>query len=324
MTGILADGGLFIEGYPAHKCLMPGEYSSASAKNKGIGGLTREGITALNDALKAGTMRVVKSPSKSRGTCILYIHWFNFADIVVLASLIASELPVIIGEAPPSTWDHPCARRMFANGKTDYGGPPRLKPSSALTRVKKAENSLNRHKNAEGVLSPPPPARSVKVGPKPAVPSAVMTPPSPPPFCPSKVIHRPKQAVPSVVMSPSRPNHPPFCPSRVVSKPPPKPQTEVIEINSTSDSQEMTVEDSDAEYEDDAHAKKRKRKAVAKSSRVSKKRAPSDEGVEPKKTKGKKGKKPVKTSDASPSKGGPESPLTVKSSGDEEHPVNEG
>ncbi|OAX32111.1 hypothetical protein K503DRAFT_787412 [Rhizopogon vinicolor AM-OR11-026] len=295
MIGILADAGLFIKGYPAHKCLMPGEYSSVSAKNKGIAGLPREGITALVDALKAGTMRVVKSSSKLR------------------ASLIASELPVIIGEAPPSTWDHSCAHCMFANGQTDYGGPPRLKPSSALTRVRKAESLLDRHATAKGVLPPPPPTRSVKVGPKPAVPSAIIVPPSPPPFDPSKVIYKPlKKAVPSVVVSPSHPNHPPVCPSKVVSKAPPKPpQEEVLEIKSTSDSQEITVEDLDAEYEDDT---------LGKSSRASKKRALSDEGVEPKKTRNNKGKKPLKPSDASPSKGGPESPLTVKSSGDEEHP----
>ncbi|OJA17486.1 hypothetical protein AZE42_11234 [Rhizopogon vesiculosus] len=304
MIGILGDAGLFIEGYPAHKCLMPGEYSSVSAKNKGIARLPREGITALVDALKAGTMQVVKSSSKLR------------------ASLIASELPVIIGEAPPSTWDHSCARHMFANGQTDYGGPPCLKPSSALTRVRKAESLLDCHATAKGVLSPPPPTRSVKVGPKPAVPSAVIIPQSPPPFDPSKVIYKPlKKAVPSVVVSPSRPNHPPVCPSKVVSKPPPKPpQEEVLEINSTSDSQEITVEDSDAEYKDDTHAKKQKRKVVGKSSWASKKHAPSDEGVEPKKTRNNKGKKPLKPSDASPSKGGPESPLTVKSSGDKEHP----
>jgi hypothetical protein len=99
---------------------------------------------------------------------------------------------------------------------------------------------------------------------------------------------------------------------------------EVLEISSTSDSQDITVEGSDAEYEDATHAKKRKRKVIVKSSRPSKKRAPSDEDVEPKQTKDKKGKRPLKTSAASPSKGGPESPLTVKSSGDEEHPVNEG
>jgi len=67
MVGILADSGLYIEGYPAHSCLMPGEYSSSSSKHKGIGGLPREGVAALGDAMKAGTMRITKSPSKSRG-----------------------------------------------------------------------------------------------------------------------------------------------------------------------------------------------------------------------------------------------------------------
>jgi hypothetical protein len=64
MTSSLADDGLYIEGYPAHKCLMPGEYSTTSSKSKGIGGLTREGIAALVEALKAGTMRIVKSTSR--------------------------------------------------------------------------------------------------------------------------------------------------------------------------------------------------------------------------------------------------------------------
>jgi hypothetical protein len=74
MVSALADDGLYIEGYPAHKVIMPGEYGSLSSKSKGIGGLPREGVAALADALKAGTMKVLKS--KSRGPSQLEVDYY--------------------------------------------------------------------------------------------------------------------------------------------------------------------------------------------------------------------------------------------------------
>ncbi|KAG2136084.1 uncharacterized protein EDB93DRAFT_1106955 [Suillus bovinus] len=64
MPSSLASGGLNIEGYPAHKCLMLGEsHDPTSKNNKGIGVLMFKEVAALVDAFKAGTMRVVKSSS---------------------------------------------------------------------------------------------------------------------------------------------------------------------------------------------------------------------------------------------------------------------
>jgi hypothetical protein len=210
-------------------------------------------------------------------------------------------VPVIISEAPPSTWEHPHARRMFANGHTDYCGPPRLKPSSAQTRVKKAvkpskDIKMEPDSSARGVhptatkhpetAASPPPARPFKVVSKVVVPKELA--PSPPPSRPFKVVSKTAKAVPH----------------------------EVIELTSASDSAEIvTAQELDTDYEDDAPVKKRKRKAGT--SHASKKRAPSDDL---KKTKDKKGKEPETLN----AKGGSLSPLTVGSSGDEQHSVMEG
>ncbi|KAG2124874.1 hypothetical protein DEU56DRAFT_916815 [Suillus clintonianus] len=109
MPNALADDRLRITGYPAHKCLLLGEYHSNTSKSKAIGGLMHKEISALVDALKAGIMVVVNVPAKLQ------------------AALIASEVPVIVGEAPPSDYLHPGARRMFADA----------------TRVKKAQIGHN-------------------------------------------------------------------------------------------------------------------------------------------------------------------------------------
>lgn len=71
MPSALASGGLNIEGYPAHKCLMPGEsHDPTSKNNKGIGVLTFKEVAALVDAFKAGTMRVVKSSNTPSKLCL--------------------------------------------------------------------------------------------------------------------------------------------------------------------------------------------------------------------------------------------------------------
>ncbi|KAG1861224.1 hypothetical protein F4604DRAFT_1684050 [Suillus subluteus] len=121
MSSALADANLCIRGYPAHKCLLPGEAHNENSKNKGIGALTQKEIAVLVEALKSGTMQVVKVDKAHR------------------ASVMASERPVITGIAPPSDCPHAGARRLFINGDTDYHGPARLKPSNAATKVKKAD-----------------------------------------------------------------------------------------------------------------------------------------------------------------------------------------
>ncbi|KAG1885192.1 hypothetical protein F4604DRAFT_1574142, partial [Suillus subluteus] len=80
------------------------------------------------------------------GWSSLLIHTVSFVSIwssdlhnVFIVSLIESKKPVIIGEAPPSTWEHSCAHRMFADRHTDYSGPQRVETSVAQTRVKKGK-----------------------------------------------------------------------------------------------------------------------------------------------------------------------------------------
>ncbi|KAG1876193.1 hypothetical protein F4604DRAFT_1581105, partial [Suillus subluteus] len=136
MLAALVEANICIKGYPAHKCLLPGEAHSKPGVNKGIGALTQKEISALVESLRAGTMRIIRFPSKDRGT-----YKLDYSENVILtlfiAAVIASQKPVIEGEAPPPEWPHPGARRMFLNGHTDHNGLPRIKSSTATTKVKK-------------------------------------------------------------------------------------------------------------------------------------------------------------------------------------------
>ncbi|KAG1782283.1 hypothetical protein EV702DRAFT_1191940 [Suillus placidus] len=194
---------------------------------------------------------------------------------------MASERPIITGIAPPAD-------------------PARLKPSNAATKVKKA---------ADKALKAPPPSSSdddKSEGELPVVPPA-------PKSC------KPTMRVEIVAPPPSRPFKfvaPPSRPFKVVPKPEPTPaRSEVIEVTSA---EENTIEEPDTEYEE-GRGKKRKLKSTN-TSRASKKPALSKEKTNASKV-GKKGTQakahkapPLLTSIASPTKGGPLSPLTVGSS----------
>ncbi|KAG1881253.1 hypothetical protein F4604DRAFT_1678839 [Suillus subluteus] len=266
MSSALADANLCIRGYPAHKCLLPGEAHNENSRNKGIRALTQKEIMVLIDALKAGTMQVAKVDKANRG------------------AVMASERPVITGIAPPSDWPHAGACRLFVNGDTDYHGPAPLKPSSAATKVKKAEKAPKASAdNDDSDNDHPVPAPKIQ---KPTMRVAAIAPP-PPPSCPFKVVPRPQ----------------------------PTARSEVIKLTST---EENAVEEPDTEYEE-ARGKKRKLKSVN-ASRAPKKPAPSEEKTDTSKA-GKKGAwtkppeaPPLPTSTTSPTKGGPLSPLTVGSS----------
>ncbi|KAG1886297.1 hypothetical protein F4604DRAFT_1539616, partial [Suillus subluteus] len=136
MGGALADANLCIRGYPTHKCLLPGEAHHKNSKNKGIGALTQKEISALAEALRAGTMHVTRVDKAHRGKYQLY-YVNNFILMLHVATVIASERPVITSEAPPSEWPHSGGRQLFADGRTDYNGAAPLKPSAAATKVKK-------------------------------------------------------------------------------------------------------------------------------------------------------------------------------------------
>ncbi|KAG1789413.1 uncharacterized protein HD556DRAFT_1447028 [Suillus plorans] len=278
MPSALANKNLCIKGYPAHKCLLPGEYHNMNSKSKGIRGLTQKEVGIIVEALKAGMMFVEKIPKASR------------------AALIASEIPVITGEAPPSDHPHAGAQQMFANRHTDYNGPSRVKTSAATTKVKRARNtrktpSTSQQQESTGATG--------------------LLLPKPPPSCPFIVFPRPPHALPKL---------PP--------KPLPKPSsTEVIEFptsESKDKSREMAPE---TEFEDASQGEKRK-VADSRPYRESKRRASSAEvSVEPNtrkkrvkaKTKGrvKEKAKPLPAPEVPPLKGGPMSPLTISSSSDE-------
>ncbi|KAG2096303.1 uncharacterized protein F5147DRAFT_778352 [Suillus discolor] len=272
MPSTLASGGLNIEGYPAHMCLMPGEsHDPTSKNNKGIGVLTFKEVAALVDAYKAGTMWVVKSSNTH-------------------TSLIESTEPVIIREAPPSTWEHASARCMFADRHTDYGGPECVGTSVAQTRVKKGKNVSRARdpEHGEAVMSRPP-ARPFKVVAKP-----ISKPQTPPPARPFRVVTRPAA---------------PMAPKAAAQ--------EVIELTSTSEGSRDVTAEVDIEYEDDSRGKKRKLKSGS-SSQMSKKRVSAEVVIELTKE-GVHSKAKPSPSDASVLKGGPLSPLTVGSSSVDEH-----
>lgn len=227
-------------------------------------------------------------------------------------SLIESKMPVIIGEAPPSTWEYPCARRMFADWHIDYSGPDHMGTSVAQTRLKKNKASkAHDPKHPEGVMYPRLSAHPVKF-----IANGIARPP--PPSHPFEVIARPiaDQQTPP----PARPFQ--AAVKSAVPMAPKAAMQEVIKLTSASEgSKDATAEEPDTEYEDDLRRKKQKLKS-GNSSQTSKKHASSEAIIEPKKEGVHFKAKPLKPSpsNASPLKEGPLSPLTVGSSSvDEEH-----
>jgi hypothetical protein len=188
---------------------------------------------------------------------------------------------------------------MFANGHTDYGGPSRIKASTGATKVKKvrkapkaSSTSSQQPEQVDSSGALPPSRPFVLAGSK-------TTGPSGPPL--------------------SKPVPPPSRPFVLASKILPR---EVIEFP-TSESDDEALKNHDTEYEDASQGKKRKLVTSGGAHRVSKKHGPSaDNDVEPKtrkkqvqsKSKLKEILPPKEPLPASPSKGGPLSPLTVSSS----------
>ncbi|KAG2342175.1 hypothetical protein BDR05DRAFT_949145 [Suillus weaverae] len=231
MPNTLANDWLRITSYPAHKCLLPGEFHSNTSKSKAIGGLMQREISALVDALKAGTMVVIKVQAKFQAT------------------IIASEAPVIVGEAPPSDYLHPGAHCMFTDGHTDFNGPPWAKPTTAATKVKKARKGHN----ARPPSQQDDPHNEVKSLPQ-------MT--SPPPSCPFVFAKPPPHPAPP-------PSHPFVMATKTV-------MLDIISI-STSNSKEELLE-----IPDNSKGKKRKLRFAA-APQMSKKHAPSAEAAKDKK-----------------------------------------
>ncbi|KAG1882250.1 hypothetical protein F4604DRAFT_1678649 [Suillus subluteus] len=293
MPAALMEANLRIQGYPAHRCIFPGEAHSKLALNKGIGALMQKEITALVDSLRAGTMRITQFPQEDR------------------LAVSTSQKAVIEGEAPPPDWPHHGARRLFLDSHTDHNGLPRLKPSTATTKVKKGKGKAREsptpsddegvdNDDSVGTSAPKPLPRTILRKPNPNMRVEVV----PPPSRPFKVVR------------------PPSRPFKVVSKPPAT-RSEVIEFTST---EENSVDESDPEYEEPVQGNKRKLKSAI-TSRGFKKTALSTEKTNSPKVgkKGGRGKNnvqpkapppPLSTSNTFPMKGGPLSPLTVGSSTD--------
>ncbi|KAG1856838.1 hypothetical protein C8R48DRAFT_775782 [Suillus tomentosus] len=281
MPAALVEANLCIKGYPAHKCLLPGETHNEISKKKGIAALTQKEVTALVDALKAGTMVISKSEYER-------------------PAVIASEKPVVTGEAPPSDWAHSGARQLFLDGHTDYNGPARLKPSGATTKIKKGNK-----------VPKAPPLPSIDESDNDDQPG-----PSAPKRAPQAILRKPNMRMEVIPPPFPFPLPLPSRPFKVVPRPAaPQARSDIIELTSTD---EKPSEEPDTEYEEAARGKRKLKSANT--SRASKKLAPSTNKTDTSKA-GKKGvqtknnpQPKVQASNPSPTKGGPLSPLTVGSS----------
>ncbi|KAG1902465.1 uncharacterized protein F5891DRAFT_1186586 [Suillus fuscotomentosus] len=150
MPNALADDNICIKGYPAHKCLLPGESHGviSSAKSKGVASLTQKEVTIIIEALKVKTMYVKK------------------VDVALRGEVLCSERPVIFSEAPLSDYPHSGARYLFINGHMDYNGLSRIKVSGVATKVKKSITLAGKSIMIFDI-SPPLPSRPFKVVPRP-------------------------------------------------------------------------------------------------------------------------------------------------------------
>lgn len=109
------------------------------SKKKGIAALTQKEVMALADTLKVRTMVISKSEYER---CTYQPHYASKLILILcVAEVIASEKPVVTGEASPSDWAYPGAQQFFLDGHTDYNGPDRLKPSAAITKIKKGNKA---------------------------------------------------------------------------------------------------------------------------------------------------------------------------------------
>ncbi|KAG1860859.1 hypothetical protein F4604DRAFT_1684336 [Suillus subluteus] len=110
---VLAHRGCILKNY-LEKILMPGERRATLAKSKGIHDLSLHERCILADALKNDVLTV-----KSVATD-------------AYKSLMASRVPIIVGEAPPADSPYTRRRQGFANGRIDRLGLAHLGDPSPL------------------------------------------------------------------------------------------------------------------------------------------------------------------------------------------------
>ncbi|KAG1885193.1 hypothetical protein F4604DRAFT_1676583 [Suillus subluteus] len=121
LTGLLARHGYILENY-LENILMPGERRATLAKNKGIHDLSIHEWCVLADALKNNSLTVKTVTTDA------------------LENLMASRVPVIVGEAPSADSRHTRGRQGFADGQIDRLGlshlgnttPPKSCPITAI------------------------------------------------------------------------------------------------------------------------------------------------------------------------------------------------
>ncbi|KAG1743327.1 uncharacterized protein EDB91DRAFT_1247408 [Suillus paluster] len=110
----LARLGYVLVNYP-DETLVPGEKRPTLSRSKGICDMTVHHRHSLINALKTGTLTIQEVTSGAART-----------------RLTTSNDPVIIGEAPPPRSVHSRGRRVFANGRIDRKGLPRVVLPPAL------------------------------------------------------------------------------------------------------------------------------------------------------------------------------------------------
>ncbi|KIL55538.1 hypothetical protein M378DRAFT_17852 [Amanita muscaria Koide BX008] len=122
MLAVLANAGYQLFHWPADQCPFPGDPAPKGRRGKGITGLLKEQINALQCSLQDPNYPLTFSKYSGSTT-----------------DLVNGQQPVIIG-APPKRDDRnrvktSHALRQFVDASTDNEGPAALKPSGGITTI---------------------------------------------------------------------------------------------------------------------------------------------------------------------------------------------
>ncbi|KAI9059335.1 hypothetical protein FKP32DRAFT_1606170 [Trametes sanguinea] len=151
LAQLLAGNGAWMENWP-EDVPWPGEPAGEQTKSR----RPTKGITTLKSAEINSLLASLKAP----------VHRIRFRKCQndrEKLDLVRGVLPVIYGAPPPSTSIHKRGRRLFANGKTDREGHPRLEPTDSDTEQPGAARSSQ--------AEPRPRSNSLDASPQPTSPA---------------------------------------------------------------------------------------------------------------------------------------------------------
>ncbi|KAG1811367.1 uncharacterized protein BJ212DRAFT_1301907 [Suillus subaureus] len=136
MPSALTNENFCIKGYPAHKCLLPGEYHNVNSKSKGIRGLTQKEVLILVEALKAGTMYMAKMKISAATTKVKKTgDTHKMPSTSQQQELQADTAEHLLSKPPPThpfvvvPWPLPAATIEFPTSKSNTE-PPKIIPET--------------------------------------------------------------------------------------------------------------------------------------------------------------------------------------------------